>query len=434
MVRDGPRPADVYAGAMLRSPVLRLVLAAAVLVPAAPAGAAEFADPSTPGPALSVSQRDVDSILTCSAGVDGATRAPVLLVQGTGATAKDNWSWTYEPGLDQLGIPWCALDVPEHATQDIQRSGELLVGAIRTMHRRAGRRIAIIGHSQGGMSPRFALRFWPDTRDMVDDMIGFAPSNHGSDRGSCSTSSPCSAAGWQQDDQAKFIRAVNSGAETWAGISYTNVYTRTDETVQPNMDDTGSSSLRTGAGSIENEATQEVCPNAAYEHLAVGTVDAVAFALALDALEHPGPAVPMRVDPVTTCSRTYHQGVNTATVAADAAAAVQSFETYQPKEFTEEPALRCYVTATCGTPAAAALAAKPTRTCVSRRRFTITVPPLDGLRVTVAGKRIKVRGTGARRRATIDLRGKPRQRVVVRVTGRASGKRVTQVRRYRTCA
>jgi hypothetical protein len=73
-------------------------------------------------------------------------------VQGTGATAKDNWSWTYQPALSQAGIPWCTLDVPEQATQDIQISGELLVGAIRTLHRRAGRKISIIGHSQGGMS------------------------------------------------------------------------------------------------------------------------------------------------------------------------------------------------------------------------------------------------------------------------------------------
>ena len=31
------------------------------------------------------------------------------------------------------------------------------------------------------MVPRWALRFWPDTRPMVDDQIGMAPSNHGTD-------------------------------------------------------------------------------------------------------------------------------------------------------------------------------------------------------------------------------------------------------------
>jgi len=78
----------------------------------------------------------------------------VLLVQGTGATAKDNWSWTYEPALNKLSIPWCQIDLPDHATGDIQINGEYVVYAIRTMYARAGRRIAIIGHSQGGMVPR----------------------------------------------------------------------------------------------------------------------------------------------------------------------------------------------------------------------------------------------------------------------------------------
>jgi phage FluMu protein gp41 len=32
------------------------------------------------------------------------------------------------------------------------------------MYAMARRQIAIIGHSQGGMSMRWPLRFWPDTR------------------------------------------------------------------------------------------------------------------------------------------------------------------------------------------------------------------------------------------------------------------------------
>ncbi len=417
---------------MLLMRVLCLVLLAS-LATAASASAQAFADPEAPSPALGVSQADVDRILACSAGVDSATRAPVLLTQGTGATAKDNWSWTYQPALTQAGIPWCTLDVPEQATQDIQRSGEMIAIAIRTLFKRSGRKVSIIGHSQGGMSPRWALRFFPDTRAMVDDLIGFAPSNHGSSRANCNAENPCSAATFQQGDKSNFMKALNSGAETWAGISYTNVYTRTDETVQPNLDDTGSSSLRTGAGMIENHATQEVCPSAVYEHLAVGTVDPVAHALALDALDHAGPAVPSRLDAAAVCARPYHPGINTLTLPNDAGMAVLSFQTFTPKEVTAEPPLRCYVTASCGAPAAAAAAKRPARTCVSRRRFTVTLPALERLRVTVGGKRVVVRRAAGRARATVNLRGRPRQRVVVRITGTSGGKRVTQTRRYRTC-
>ena len=73
--------------------------------------------------------------------------------------------------------------MPMHTLNDIQVAAEYLVHAIRRMHRLSGRRIAVMGHSQGGMSMRWALRFWPDTRPMVDDVIGFAGSNHGTTGG-----------------------------------------------------------------------------------------------------------------------------------------------------------------------------------------------------------------------------------------------------------
>ena len=53
--------------------------------------------------------------------------------------------------------------------------------------------------------------------------------------------------------------------------------------------------------------------------------------------------------------------------------------------------------------AAAPACSRPTRTCLSRRRFTIRVRGAHP-RVTVAGKRVKVR----KGRAVVDLRGKPK--------------------------
>ena len=365
--------------------------------------------------------------------IDDASRAPVLLFQGTGATAEDNWSWTYEPALDKRGIPWCAVDIPDHATSDVQRAGEFAVAAIREVHRRAGRKVSIIGHSQGGMSPRWALRFWPDTRAMVDDVIGFAPSNHGTTQAQCSKEDPCSEAAWQQRDEADFMRALNSGAETWKGIDYTVAYSQTDEIVQPNADAaTGSSSLRTGQGRISNVAVQSICPaSATNSHLLIGTVDPVAHALAIDALDHDGPADPKRVNPLSVCGLPYHEGVNTLTVAADAAAAVASFEGYTARTVPAEPKLPCYALGTC--PAAA-----PTtgRNCVSRRRFTVRLPKgLRSVKVTLNGKRLKTRrAANGRRTAVVDLRGRKRGRVTLRVKGRTpKGKLVKRTRRYRTC-
>jgi ABC-2 type transport system ATP-binding protein len=70
----------------------------------------------------------------------------------------------------------------------------------------------------------------------------------------------------------------------------------------------------------------------------------------------------------------------------------------------------------------------PTRTCLSRRRFTIRVKGSHP-RVTVAGKRVKVK----QGRATIDLRGKTKQTVTLKVTAKRKGKTIRETRRYRTC-
>jgi triacylglycerol esterase/lipase EstA (alpha/beta hydrolase family) len=414
------------AGACLTAATCLSGAAAASAVEAAPV----FAPVTTPGPALSVPDAKLDAALSCSPSLAGTTKAPVLLVQGTGATAKDNWSWTYEPALDKLGIAWCAVDLPEQATADVQVAGEYVVHAIRTMHAKAGRRIAIIGHSQGGMVPRWALRFWPDTRAMVDDLIGFAPSNHGTTLAGPSCGGSCSAANWQQAHTSNFMKALNSYKETFKGISYTNVYTRTDEVVQPNQDaETGSSSLRTGDGAITNVATQDVCPTATYEHLAIGLVDPVAYALAADALTHDGPADPKRV-PLSTCAQVFQPGIDPATFPRDSGAALISFQTYEPRTFPAEPALACYTTASCaGRPVAGR-----SRTCISRRRFSVRVPRLRGVRVTLGGRALRLQRKGGRLVVTVDLRGRKAGTAVLRIRGRASsGKLVIQTRRYRTC-
>src|SRR4051794_14423915 len=138
-----------------------------------------YASPSRSGPPLSVPAAKIRAAMECSSGIDHPSRAPILLVPGTGASAHDNYSWNYERAFNAQHIPWCAITFPYFGNGDIQVNGEYMAYAIRTMYARAGRRIAVIGHSQGGMVPRWAFRFWPDTRKMVDDMISFAASNHG---------------------------------------------------------------------------------------------------------------------------------------------------------------------------------------------------------------------------------------------------------------
>jgi pimeloyl-ACP methyl ester carboxylesterase len=336
---------------LLRRGLVGVIAAAALLVPAS-AGAVTYAPLDQPGPPLRVPQDKLNASLDCPASLAGATRAPVLLVPGTGSNPEHNFSWNWEPALDNLGIPWCAVTLPDNALGDIQVAGEYVVNAIRTMHARAGRRISIIGHSQGGMIPRWALRFWPDTRSMVDDQIGFAPSNHGTTGADSICTLSCPAADWQQRDISDFIKALNSYKETFAGISYTEIYSHNDEIVTPNSDDTGSSSLHTGDGQITNEAIQDLCPADPSEHLAIGTQDLVAYDVAIDALEHPGPADPARAqasDPGICTPLALMPGINPTTYPTNLASAAADLaaNTATATQITAEPPLACYVTASC---------------------------------------------------------------------------------------
>ena len=272
---DGQQPrarasaARIPASALLAATLLAL---AALLATATTAAASSpYARLSDKGPPLRVDRQKLRASLTCSGGIRDAGRAPVLLVPATSVNSDQNFSWNYEPLLNQNGIPWCASDQPgvrNSNLTDIQVRGQYLTYAIRRMHRMAGRPISIIGHSQGGMAMRWSLRFWPDTRRKVDDVIGFAGTNHGTTQAAdCTTD--CSPAGAQQSSDSNFIAALNSRAETFAPISYTEVYTSLDETVTPQPQ----ASSVSGPGRITNVGIQQVCPDATAEHLQVGTVD-----------------------------------------------------------------------------------------------------------------------------------------------------------------
>jgi hypothetical protein len=319
---------------------------------ACPAGAdtGSYAPLDRPGPPLSVPANALRDSLNCTPGVVRAGRNPILLVPGTNLDPGPNYSWNYERAFQALHWPYCSVTLPFHTMGDIQVAGEYVVNALRTMARMSGRRVDVLGYSQGGMLPRWALRFWPDTRSLVDDLVALDPSNHGTLDADATCQGSCAPADWQQASAAHFEAALNSGAETFAGIDYTVVFSRTDEVVFPNLDAGGSSSLHTGGGRIANIAVQDICPNDSSEHLAMGSYDAVGYALAVDALTHPGTADPARVEP-TVCAQPFQPGVNPATFASDYAAYLSAIGQAQQEAPTvdAEPPLKCYVLAACRT-------------------------------------------------------------------------------------
>lgn len=417
-----------------RGPAAATLLAGLVLgIGTATATAQEFAPVDRPGPPLRPTPQEIDTSLRCTSDVEGARRDPVLLLAGTTVNTDENFSWNHVRALKAIGVPVCTSDLPaplDDNMGDLQLRGEYVAGAIREVHRRSGRRVALYGHSQGGMIGRWALRWWPDVRGMVSDVVGAAPDNHGTDVALPLCAIPCAVAFWQQRSDARFVAALNSGQETFAGVDYTAIYTRNDEVVVP-----PTSAVLSGPGRVTNVAVQEICPANGSEHLVVGTTDAVAWALLRDALDHDGPAVVSRIDR-GVCEELFMPGVDRATALTELAAAGTALATTIARTpvVTGEPALQCYTLASCALPAATGAPATA-RTCTSNRRFTIRAPRgLRAVRVTVAGKAVRVSRRAGRARAVVDLRGRRAGTVTVRVRGRdARGRPVTQTRRYRTC-
>jgi hypothetical protein len=326
---------------------LALTVLAACLASAAPAAGAgsEYAPLNRSGPRLSVPADRLAASVACTPTVAGAARPAVLLVPGTGLTPKANFSWNYERALSALKIPWCTVELPGSAMGDIQTAGEYVVYALRHVHAVSHRKVDVIGYSQGGMLPRWALRFWPGSRRLVDDDVGLDASNHGTlDARYCDVSASCPAAFWQQRTGARFLAALNSRQETFRGISYTEVYSQTDEVVVPNLAAASSSSLSGGGGQVANVAVQSVCPADVSEHLAMGSYDAVGYALAIDAITHRGPADPARIA-ASVCTQPFQPGVAPATFAGDYAGFLGAIGQgiLAAPQVPAEPPLRSYV-------------------------------------------------------------------------------------------
>src|SRR4051794_35820446 len=117
-----------------RGPIVRpLVVAALALLAVVPA--ARAAEPE-----LTVSKTRLAAALTCVGAVDHATRTPLMIVTGTGASGDEAYA-IGKPALDAYGAPVCYVNFPAFTTADLQVSVQYLVHGLRVMSRRAGRKV-----------------------------------------------------------------------------------------------------------------------------------------------------------------------------------------------------------------------------------------------------------------------------------------------------
>jgi hypothetical protein len=292
-------------------------------------------------PRLTVARAKLDAALKCTDGVTDAKRTPIMLVTGTGASGDEAYA-IGKPAFDRYGAPVCWVNFPHHTTADVQVSVQYLVAGLRRMSRRAGRRVAVFGISQGGLLPRIALTYWPSLRAKVSDVIAAAGTQHGTTVGrigDCRTGKPsCTPAVFQQAAGSAFLEALNGGRrdETPGPTAWTTVRSSTDATVQPTTGPRPTSSLH-GA---TNVLIQSVCPGRQVTHIGTA-LDSVTFALIDDALTHAGPAKVSRL-PAGVCDHPYAPGLDesTTTNLIGAAASLTAGRSATEPKVRREPPVR----------------------------------------------------------------------------------------------
>ncbi len=269
---------------------LVLVVAGIAFAVLAPAASATPSGIGSGDPAYSVDLGTLDAALDCDPFTHPATE-PVLLVHGTFTGGHEQFDWNYAILLRQTGHDVCIVTYPDRGLNDQQISAEYVSRAIQRIAAESGRKVDMIGHSQGASMPRWSIKWWPSVQQALDDFVLLAGPNHGTTvaAGSLPTGEP--GAFFQFAPDSNFVRAMNAGDETPGDVDYTSIYTRFDELVQP-VTPVPTAALDFGRANphVSNILLQDLCPARVVDHLSIGTTDALTQALALDALDHDGPA------------------------------------------------------------------------------------------------------------------------------------------------
>ncbi|MEU6376172.1 alpha/beta fold hydrolase [Streptomyces sp. NPDC046909] len=234
---------------------------------------------------------------------------PVVLVHGTFANSVDNWLGL-APYLKTRGYCVYSFDYGQlagvpvfYGLGPIDKSAEQLsVFVDKVLGSTGAAETDVVGHSQGGMMPRYYLKFLGGAAK-VNALVGIAPDNHGTTLNGLanllayfpgaadllSTATPALA---DQVAGSPFLTKLNEGGDTVPGVTYTVLATKYDEVVTPYR-----SQFLSGSG-VHNVLIQDLCPLDLSEHAAIGLLDLIAFHEVSNALD------PAHASP-TTCASVF---------------------------------------------------------------------------------------------------------------------------------
>ncbi|MFB7506712.1 esterase/lipase family protein [Streptomyces broussonetiae] len=221
---------------------------------------------------------------------------PVVLVHGTLGNSVDNWL-SLAPYLETRGYCVFSLDYGQlpgvpvfYGLGPIDKSAEQLSAFVDKVLTATGAAKAdLVGHSQGGMMPRYYLRFLGGAAK-VNALVGLAPDNHGATLSGLTNLLPyfpgaadlikASTPGLaDQIAGSAFLAKLNEGGDTVPGVRYTVIATKYDEVVTPWQ------SQYLSGSDVHNVLLQDLCPLDLSEHVAIGLFDRIAFHEVANALD-----------------------------------------------------------------------------------------------------------------------------------------------------
>jgi triacylglycerol esterase/lipase EstA (alpha/beta hydrolase family) len=235
---------------------------------------------ATPAGAAPAAAGAVAPSAVSSCRVTAAHPFPVVLVHGT---FENSGMWSqFQPVLQQAGF--CVSAIDYNSTQDIAVSARQLSTFVdQVLAASGGTKVDIVGHSQGGMLPRYFLKNL-NGAPRTHSLIAFAPSNYGTTLAGLEliagpfVAALCTSCG-QQLTGSPFLVRLNNPSDTTAGVNYTVIESSHDEVVTPFTN----AFLRSSG--VTNQLIQNSCPADAAGHIALATEDRNAWRLALNALD-----------------------------------------------------------------------------------------------------------------------------------------------------
>ncbi|MEV5281947.1 alpha/beta fold hydrolase [Streptomyces sp. NPDC051993] len=221
---------------------------------------------------------------------------PVVLVHGTFGNGTDNWL-ALAPYLVNRGYCVFSLDygrLPGVPLFDglgpIDKSAAQLATFVDKVLAATGAPKAdLVGHSQGGMMPRWYLKFLGGAAK-VNALVGIAPDNHGTTLDGLAQLLPyfpgaenllTLATPGLADQMAgsAFVTKLNQGGDTVPGVHYTVIASKYDEVVTPYR------SQFLDGPDVHNVLIQDKCALDLSEHVAIGLTDRVAYHEVVNALD-----------------------------------------------------------------------------------------------------------------------------------------------------